>query len=57
MENCNFCNKEATKDGKTVQGMWAFMCEDCFKKYGVNKKGMFTTLANAEKPGRTPYSD
>jgi len=54
---CDFCDQEATVDGKTNQGPWANMCKKHFKIYGVNKKGLFTTLANVGKPGRKPYSD
>ena len=33
--DCQFCSKEATVDGKTKMGPWAFMCDDCHNKYGV----------------------
>lgn len=26
---------QATVDGKTRQGPWAYMCEECFARYGV----------------------
>lgn len=41
---CDFCNELAKYDGKTTLGPWAFMCEDHFKQYGINIKGLFTVL-------------
>lgn len=32
---CDFCNGEAKYDGKTKMGAWAYMCEECFKEYGI----------------------
>lgn len=35
---CDFCEQQPQTefvDGKTTQGPWALMCEDCFGKYGV----------------------
>lgn len=57
MKKCDFCTNEATKDGKTVYGPWASMCEKCFKEHGVQVKGLFTTLERVGKEGREPYSD
>lgn len=57
MKKCDFCTNEATKDGKTVYGPWANMCEHCFGKHGVQVKGLFTTLERVGKEGREPYSD
>jgi hypothetical protein len=38
-ETCDFCRKEGKKvaavyDGKTIFGLWSFMCEKHFKKLG-----------------------
>lgn len=54
---CGFCDKEATKDGITTLRHWAYMCDEHFKEYGINKKGCFTTLQNIGKPNREIYSD
>jgi hypothetical protein len=35
---CDICEKSITKvvvDGKMKFGPWAYMCLDCFEKYGV----------------------
>jgi hypothetical protein len=33
---CDFCEKQAHYDGRTNQkGIWAYMCEDHFRQYGV----------------------
>ncbi len=33
---CDFCNAPAEYDGKTkVGGMWAYMCKNCFKNFGI----------------------
>ena len=33
---CDFgCGRQALYDGRTVTGQWAYMCESCFKQYGV----------------------
>lgn len=32
---CNFCPQVAAYDGRTVYGSWAYMCEDCYKIYGI----------------------
>ena len=32
---CNFCSKEATYDGKTTMGPWAYMCKDHFLVNGI----------------------
>jgi hypothetical protein len=31
---CDFCRSVARYDGKTVNGMWAYMCKHHFKEYG-----------------------
>lgn len=37
--SCNMCSctppKKATVDGKTKLGSWAYMCENCYKIWGV----------------------
>lgn len=35
LPKCDFCPKEAAYDARTKMGPWAYMCEECFKKYGV----------------------
>ena len=32
---CDFCGILAEYDGKTKIGLWAYMCEICFKRFGV----------------------
>jgi len=33
---CDIChNVPAVYDGKTIAGPWAYMCEGCFKGYGL----------------------
>ena len=33
---CDICKqKDAIYDGRTQMGSWAYMCNDCFAKYGV----------------------
>lgn len=33
---CDLCkNKEAHFDGKTTFGPWAYMCQQCFTRYGI----------------------
>ena len=32
---CAFCGDLAKYDGKTLKGPWGYMCEKCFKLYGV----------------------
>lgn len=36
-ESCQMCLEKtfAVVDGKTKMGGWAFMCNDCHRKYGV----------------------
>jgi hypothetical protein len=31
----NLPPRRACYDGKTIYGSWAFMCQECFTKYGV----------------------
>jgi len=42
LPQCDFCKQdptilyqEAIVDGRTKMGPWAFMCRDCFKKFGT----------------------
>jgi len=35
LPKCDFCDKPALYDGKTIMGPWAHMCEEHFKQYGV----------------------
>lgn len=30
---CDFCGNDAKYDAPTIMGPWAYLCEDCFKKY------------------------
>ena len=33
---CDFCKtNEAKYDGRTTLGPWAYMCQSCFRIYGV----------------------
>ncbi len=47
---CNICNEnEATIDGKTVAGTWAYMCEKCHEHFGLGfGMGKGTTLKEEE---------
>ena len=44
--NCDICSKQkAVADGKTKQGPWAYMCQNCLDKYGYpNSKGLVTYI-------------
>jgi hypothetical protein len=46
---CDFCNKQATVDAKTIYGPWAYMCDEHNKMYGV--KAFQTKLANLSEGG------
>lgn len=35
LPKCDFCEKRAKYDGKTLRGPWAFMCQVHFEKHGV----------------------
>lgn len=54
---CDFCDKPAKYDAKTVHGPWANVCAEHFAVHAVKTKGTYTTLANIGKPERAPYSD
>ena len=32
---CDFCDKEAKYDARTIAGPWANLCENCFKLLGM----------------------
>lgn len=56
LPECDFCKLDplviiqlAHYDGKTKTGPWAYMCEDCFSKFGVGlglDKGQHLVLRN-----------
>ena len=35
--NCDICWLTAYWDAKTSMGPWAYMCDECFNKYAVQK--------------------
>lgn len=39
-QGCDFCDKPAAYDGKTVHGPWAWMCEEHFGTYGPGETGL-----------------
>ena len=41
---CDFCDKDAFYDGKTIMGPWGYMCQDHFNHFGVKIKGLFTQI-------------
>lgn len=52
---CDLCSQagalitQATYDGKTRVGPWAFMCDSCFEKWGIGLgKGKGQRLAMEE---------
>jgi len=51
---CDFCDSEATYDGKTIfKSAWANMCEPHFKEYGVGLglgKGQELSVSPSHKP-------
>ena len=32
---CNFCDRTAEYDGRTIYGPWAYMCKAHYQMYGV----------------------
>lgn len=37
-KNCNICGKRdlsSVVDGKTIYGLWAWMCLDCYREQGA----------------------
>jgi glutaredoxin len=48
---CDFCNKTARYDGKTIHGPWANMCPDCFSVHGLGLgTGLGQQLILAKQP-------
>lgn len=50
---CDFCKKKQSTfvDGKTVHGVWAYMCKNCFSVYGIGLgqgKGQMFKLAGGK---------
>ena len=41
---CDFCDKQALYDGKTVFGPWAYMCEEHRRKIGVRDERLVNRL-------------
>lgn len=41
---CDFCDKQATYDAKSIIGPWANMCDSHYAAYGSKTKGLFTKL-------------
>jgi len=35
LPNCDFCKEQALYDGRTVTGVWAYMCSKHYMSYGV----------------------
>ena len=35
LPDCDFCGDMAKYDGRTKMGPWGYMCEPCFKEYGI----------------------
>lgn len=50
---CDFCDNKATYDSKTFYGSWAYMCPDCFTKYGVKIKGLYSRLKENDNDGKS----
>lgn len=46
---CDFCKNEATYDGKTIFGAWAYMCPHHFKIMGLPIKGLYKKLTTEVK--------
>lgn len=46
---CDMCGKPAKVDTKTIYGYWAYLCEECNKRYGL--KHWNTVLANLSEGG------
>lgn len=37
-DSCQVCQgRKATVDQKTMAGPWAYMCNDCSKRFGIGK--------------------
>lgn len=37
--DCDFCGAEASFDGKTILGPWAYMCDAHWKSHGLGQLG------------------
>lgn len=48
MTKCDYCNKKAKYDAKSLQGPWAYMCQEHYDFYGSKVSGLYTILK--EKP-------
>ena len=35
--NCGYCTKQASYDASTLNGQWAWMCNDCWPIYRKSK--------------------
>lgn len=35
LPRCDFCGGEASYDGTTIHGPWAYMCERHFQSFGI----------------------
>lgn len=64
LPKCDFCDKPALYDGRTIMGPWAHMCEEHFKMYGVGlgvgkgqKLVARKALAEAEKIRMPEYEE
>lgn len=44
IKDCDMCGDEAVYDGKSKMGPWAYMCQDCFDRNGVDTPGLSTKL-------------
>lgn len=45
---CDFCDRQAIYDGKTVFGPWAYLCEEHRQKVGVQDERFMTRLPNID---------
>lgn len=39
LPGCDFCDRTARYDGKTIMGPWANMCQKHWDKHGVGRLG------------------
>lgn len=46
-QKCDFCDKAAIYDAKTIMGPWGFVCEDHYQKYAAKIPGTFSRLQDA----------
>lgn len=45
---CDFCDRQAVYDGKTIFGPWAYLCEEHRQKVGVQDERFITRLSNID---------